>query len=442
MTLNPASYKINAYLCHRKLTSTMKATFLLQLACILILGCAMTLTACSSDPDSSATETDSLPAARITGTIRKDEAKATVYNIEYPSLDPYDRRVTVSGSIVVGDEVRQDMHVRGMVLYNHFTVYHKDDCPSRGDLGIVLKVVGSKMIAVASDYYGFGATGDKHQAYCLWRTNAQNSIDALLAARKLLKDLGYRLDDYLFNLGYSEGGQTSMGVLRLCAEKYPDIKITHTIAGGGPYDIGETYRQLVKTDNTTMPSTVISTLLAYNEFRQLGYSYEDMFLEPTCSNIDKYLLSKEYKSGLEARLASAKISEWINPALLDFDSPISRKFMTAFEQDNLSAGWTPRRQERIVMVHNPLDACVPVANMTQMEGFFKQQGFTVTSDSKQKYNEGTVYTSAPIIPGIPGKVGTHQMGALDFVVELTQVVDHYLDTGIWFTLTAEDLEGL
>ncbi len=167
-----------------------------------------------------------------------------------------------------------------------------------------------------------------------------------------------------------------------------------------------------------------------------------MFLEPTCSNIDKYLLSKEYKEGLEDKLASTKISEWINPALLDFDSPISRKFMTVFEQDNLSKGWTPRQQERIVMVHNPLDACVPVANMTQMSEFFKQQGFTVTRDSKQMYDEGTVYTSAIIIPEIPGKVGSHQIGALDFVVELIKVVDHYLDTGMWFTLTAEDLEGL
>ena len=425
-----------------RVTLMKKTLFLLQFACILALGCALTFTSCSSDSDSPATEAKDQPAARITETIRKEEAKATVYNMEYPSLDPYGNPVTVSGSIVVGDEVRQDMHARGTVLYNHFTVYHKDECPSRGDLGIVLKVVGSKMIAVAADYYGFGATGDKHQAYCMWRTNAQNSIDALLAARKLLKGLGYQLDDYLFNLGYSEGGQTSMGVLRLCAEKYPDIKITHTIAGGGPYDIGETYRQLVKMGITTMPSTVISTLLAYNEFHKLGFSYENMFLEPTCSNIDKYLLSKEYKEGLEDKLASTKISEWINPALLDFDSPISRKFMTVFEQDNLSKGWMPRQQERIVMVHNPLDACVPVANMTQMSEFFKQQGFTVTRDSKQMYDEGTVYTSAIIIPEIPGKVGSHQIGALDFVVELIKVVDHYLDTGMWFTLTAEDLEGL
>ena len=28
----------------------------------------------------------------------------------------------------------------------------------------------------------------------------------------------------LFNLGYSQGGQTTMGVLRLVAERYPDIE--------------------------------------------------------------------------------------------------------------------------------------------------------------------------------------------------------------------------
>jgi hypothetical protein len=422
----------------------MKATFLLQLACILILGCAMTLTACSSDPDSPATETDGLPAARITETIRKDEAKATVYNIEYPSLDPYGRRVTVSGSIVVGDEVRQDMHVRGMVLYNHFTVYHKDDCPSRGDLGIVLKVVGSKMIAVASDYYGFDATGDKHQAYCLWRTNAQNSIDALLAARKLLKDLGYRLDDYLFNLGYSEGGQTSMGVLRLCAEKYPDIKITHTVAGAGPYDIGETYRQLVSSGETSMPSTVISTLLAYNEYNELDVDNNEMFLDPILDNILIYLLSKDYKrDDLEGKLASYKIADWINPILFDFNSDLSLKFMEVFEKDNLSKGWKPRGDERISLVHNTLDACVPYANTTQMAEFFKQAGFTVDEGrTEDRYVDGKVFVYSVNVPALSEKTGTHEAGAIAFVAELVIVVCHYLDIKPWFSLTAEELEGV
>ena len=386
-----------------------------------------------------------VPAARITETIRKEEAKATVYNFEYPSVDPYGNPVTLSGSIVVGDEVEADgKQAAGMVLYNHFTVFQKDQCPSLGDLGVVLKVVGSKLIAVAPDYYGFGVTGDKNQAYCMSRTNAQSSVDALLAARQLLKEKGYKWGDFLFNLGYSEGGQTAMGVVRLVAEKYPDIKITHTVAGAGPYDIGETYRQLVSSGETSMPSTVISTLLAYNEYNELDVDNNEMFLDPILDNILIYLLSKDYKrDDLEGKLASYKIADWINPILFDFNSDLSLKFMEVFEKDNLSKGWKPRGDERISLVHNTLDACVPYANTTQMAEFFKQAGFTVDEGrTEDRYVDGKVFVYSVNVPALSEKTGTHEAGAIAFVAELVIVVCHYLDIKPWFSLTAEELEGV
>ncbi len=427
----------------------MKKKLILWLAAMMAVSSATMITSCTVEDNPSSepvVEPESqVPAARITETIRKEEAKATVYNFEYPSVDPYGKPVTLSGSIVVGDEVETDgKQAAGMVLYNHFTVFQKDECPSLGDLGIVLKVVGSKLIAVAPDYYGFGVTGDKNQAYCMSRTNAQSSVDALLAARQLLKEKGYKWGDFLFNLGYSEGGQTAMGVVRLVAEKYPDIKITHTVAGAGPYDIGETYRQLVSSGETSMPSTVISTLLAYNEYNELDVDNNEMFLDPILDNILIYLLSKDYKrDDLEGKLASYKIADWINPILFDFNSDLSLKFMEVFEKDNLSKGWKPRGDERISLVHNKLDACVPYANTTQMAEFFKQAGFTVDEGrTDDRYVDGKVFVYSVNVPALSEKTGTHEAGAIAFVAELVIVVCHYLDIKPWFSLTAEELEGV
>ena len=427
----------------------MKKKLILWLAAMMAVSSATMITSCTVEDNPSSepvVEPESqVPAARITETIRKEEAKATVYNFEYPSVDPYGNPVTLSGSIVVGDEVEADgKQASGMVLYNHFTVFQKDQCPSLGDLGVVLKVVGSKLIAVAPDYYGFGVTGDKNQAYCMSRTNAQSSVDALLAARQLLKEKGYKWGDFLFNLGYSEGGQTAMGVVRLVAEKYPDIKITHTVAGAGPYDIGETYRQLVSSGETSMPSTVISTLLAYNEYNELDVDNNEMFLDPILDNILIYLLSKDYKrDDLEGKLASYKIADWINPILFDFNSDLSLKFMEVFEKDNLSKGWKPRGDERISLVHNTLDACVPYANTTQMAEFFKQAGFTVDEGrTDDRYVDGKVFVYSVNVPALSEKIGTHEAGAIAFVAELVIVVCHYLDIKPWFSLTAEELEGV
>ena len=427
----------------------MKKHLLSSLLLAVALSSSMLFTACSNTdnivPDIPGNHEVEKPKARITETIRKDEAKATVYNIEYPSVDPYGNVCMLSGSVIVGDELENDgKQARGMVLYNHFTVFQKEQCPTLGDLGVALKVVGSKLICVAPDYYGFGSTGDKNQAYCMSRTNAQNSVDCLLAARELLKEKGYTWGDFLFNLGYSEGGQTSMGVIRLCAEKYPDIKITHSICGAGPYDIGETYHQLVKAGTTSMPSTVISTALAFNEYYRLGLKNADMFKEPTLSNIPVYLLSKNYKRGdFEGTLASETISEWFQPAMLDFNSEPSKKIMEAQEKDNLSKGWKPRGNERISLIHNKLDACVPYSNTTKMAEFFKANGFTIdegTTDNR--YVDGKVFVYSINIPALSKTVGAHEVAALAFVTELITVITHYLEIAPWFTLTAEELQGV
>lgn len=425
----------------------MKKNFVFILSLVMFFSAGV-LTSCSSDDDKWDWEgLSQLPEARITETIRKEEKKATVYNIEYPSVDPYGRPVTLSGSIIVGDEVdNNDKKAAGMVLYNHFTVFQKDECPTHGDLAVPLVVVGSKMITVAADYYGFGVTEDKHQAYCISRTNAQASIDALLAARKLLKEKGYSWDDILFNVGYSQGGQTSIGVLRLCAEKYPDIKFTHTIAGGGPYDIGETYRQLVSKGKSSMPSTVISSVLSYDEFFKLGVDYNDVFKEPIISNIYEYLLSKKYKrSELEGKLAPEDFNEVFQLAMFDFNSEVSKLLMTAFEQDNLCKGWTPRKTERIILVHNEKDGCVPYANATKLADFFEAQGFKVDRKSPDdKYVDGEVYLCSISVDGgaLSPKLGAHEIGALQFAIEFMNAATHYLNLKEWWWYpTAKDLEG-
>jgi hypothetical protein len=427
----------------------MKKSLYLIMTLVMLLSIGAVTTSCSVNDIPSGESVDQLPEARITETIRKDDKKATVYNIEYPSVDPFGNPTTLSGSIIIGDEVDADnKKAEGMVLYNHFTVFQKNECPSKGDLAVPLVAVGSKMICVAADYYGFGVTEDKHQAYCISRANAQASVDALLAARKLLKEKGYTWADRLFNLGYSEGGQTSMGVLRLLAEKYPDIKVTHTIAGGGPYDIGETYRQLVSMGESTMPSTVISSALSYSEFFNLDINYEDVFKEDILKKIPECLFSKNYKrTDVEKYLGTNKMVDIFQPIMLDFDSDISKKLMVVFEKDNLCRDWAPRMTERITLVHNELDGCVPYANATKMADYLEQKGFKVFREGikdEDRYVDGTVFLNAITIEDgeLSPTLGAHEAGSMQFAIEFLIVASHYLGLQNWWWYpNPEDLEG-
>ena len=401
----------------------MKKLELWLLTVILLCWGAIGFTSCTNDDTPILDNQPVITQARITSTYHIDEAKTTVINMEYPSLDPFGMPVMLSGTITLGDEVTKDEPARGLVLYNHFTVYRADQCPSEGDLTIQKYISGSGLITISPDYYGFGSTADKHQAYCISSINAQASVDALLAAKELLKALGYSWnDDILFNVGYSQGGQTAMAVVRLVTEKYPELRITYTFAGGGSYDIPETYRQFIESDVSGMPSTVISVLLAYNEYFKLGIPTKEIFLEPTLSHLDEWVLSKQYtREEIDRLVGTQNLSDVATPAMLDLQTDISKKFLAAMEKDNLCKGWMPRKDEKILLVQHTKDITVPPANTERLYAFLKEQG--VENVRLLLANFGTM-----------GGNPAHETGAIFFAGTAIATVCDILDINVWINI--------
>lgn len=406
----------------------MKKDFLWLISVLLFWG--MLATSCSSSDDGNSPLPEpepepktELPPARVTETVRYEKEKTTAYNIEYPSTDPLGNPVVLSGTITVGDEVDKDHPGRGLLLYNHFTVYRANQCPSKGNLDVEKFMTGSGLITISADYYGFGITEDRQQAYCISRANAQASVDALLAAKQLLKELGYSWnDDILFNVGYSQGGQTAMGVVRLVDEKYPDLHITYTFAGGGSYDIPETYRQFIRSGKTGMPSTVISVLLAYNEYAELGIPRSEIFKEPVLSHIDEWILSKRYtRSQIDDMVGTQTIADFATPTMLDLDSDLSQRYMQALEHDNLCKGWTPRKDNHIMLVHHEKDITVPVENTRNLYKFLKDAG--VEDVELHDSNYFWLFTQP-----------AHESGAIVMATYAVEKVTKILGIKTWFNI--------
>lgn len=355
----------------------MRKRFFFFAIVLLALG---VVTSCSKDEEvnqEQETTVHDLPLreAYIIDSTYLTSSHLKVYNFAYPSVDPYGKAVMLSGSITLGDDVTRQDEARGLLLYNHFTIYRADQCPSRGELSMQAMAKGLGLITISPDYYGFGVTEHHHQAYCISLYNARTSIDAFLAAKRLLGQMGYSWDDVLFNVGYSQGGQTSMAVLRLAAEHYPDLEITYTFAGAGTYDLPLTYRHFIEANSAGMPCTVVSVLLAYNEFKRLGFSNNDMFLEPVLGHIDDWILSKCYsRQEIDAFIGPLSISEYLTSAMLDTSSSSSRIFMAAFDSDNLCHGWSPRGNERIMLFHSSRDVTVPVTNTQRLYDFLIANG--------------------------------------------------------------------
>lgn len=383
--------------------------------------------------------------ARITKKVTYARYSGMVnYNFIYPSKDPFGNPVMLSGTISMGEEVSPDVMGRGIVLYNHYTVNKASECPTQGDLllqYLMLKYLlpSSRLIMVSADYYGFGSTSDKNQAYCLGGNNARASVDALIAARQLLKQEGFQWDENeLLNIGYSQGGQTAMAVVKLLTEEHPDIRITRTLAGGGPYDMVATYQNFVSTRQDDMPSTIIGVLLAFNEFYKLDNPRSSMFVEPTLSHIDEWVLSKQYGSlEIDALVDTTDLNAIITPPLFDLNSDISRGLTEALDKENLCKGWTPRKDEDILLIHHKNDGIVPVVNAEHLYAFLKDQG--VENVEMQTTNFGQyLYLLAPYarLIGLGDLVNSkgllsHGGGAIVFLtLSTTWLREHYGYTDI------------
>jgi pimeloyl-ACP methyl ester carboxylesterase len=356
-----------------------------------------------------------LPRACITDSIPVELFPDYMnYVFNYPSVDPFGNPCTLSGTITVDKSlIKEDKPFHGILLYNHFTIYATTQAPSRGAVEFPTGAAFTHFIVVAPDYYGFGITEKEPQAYCISRANGRASLDAYLAAKRLIEDLKVKKGNDFVIAGYSEGGQTTMGVLREISERHPEIKVKRAFAGDGPYDINSMFDAITK-GYTEMPSTVCNLLYAYNHFFRLGYDIHDYLKDPVAKNFDEWFLSKQYKRKAldEELIKTKKTSDLLTEAFLDASNPLSRRFSAAFSKDALTSGWTPRSNFDVMLFHDTKDDVVPVENFYAMSKFLKNHGIK-TEEFVGEYSSETTKELG---------VTNHETSALTFFLRIIEWV--------------------
>jgi len=333
-----------------------------------------------------------LPRACITDSIPVEIFPDYMnYVFNYPSVDPFGNPCTLSGTITVDKSLIKDNRpFNGILLYNHFTIYATTQAPSRGAIEFPTGAALTDFIVVAPDYYGFGITEKEPQAYCISRANGRASLDAYLAAKRIIEDLKVKKGDDFIIAGYSEGAQTTIGVLREISERHPEIKVKRAFAGDGPYDINSMYDAITK-GYTEMPSTVCNVLYAFNHFFRLGYDIHDYLKDPVAKNFDEWFLSKKNKRRAldEELIKTKKTSDICTAAVFNGNSSLSLKFKEAFKEDALTSGWTPRSDLDLMLFHDTKDDVVPVENFYAMSKFLKDHGIK-TEEFVGEYSSETI----------------------------------------------------
>jgi hypothetical protein len=328
-----------------------------------------------TDPDS-ITFVQPEMGAQVLRTIT--EATYTEIHFLYPTTDYQGKPIWMSAQLLLEDEQVASKHIGKMAMYNHYTVFRSDECPTCGNSDLQKVLVPLHFAVVSADYDGFGETGDRVQAYCFGEANARASIDALLAAREWLKKEGYTLSDSIINYGYSQGGQTTVAAIKLSQSEYRGkVHFMKNFAGAGPYNLRLTYRKFLEWEKIGLPAVLPQTIITVNELMNMGLDYKQVFLSPLANNVKGWFISKKFDTDeLGELIGSDSIKHFIQPVYMDSTSTETEVVLKEVDKQLLTTGWVPDTDTDIKIYHSMKDDIVAPENSIEMYNFFVNNGVT------------------------------------------------------------------
>ena len=312
-----------------------------------------------------------------------DKRPVTRLNYFYPSTDPFGEPISLSGTIIIPDEIwNGEKSSEGIMLFNHYTVFHRDEAPTRGYAPLESMFMANPLkpnyIVVESDFYGFGSTVRFPQAFLQGTNNARASLDGLLAARRILEEMGIDYGPLCFNLGYSSGGFDALATQKLRDMEYADrVSFDKTFAGGGPYDLAECYRQYVTIDSTAYNAVPLLLIVSTKETQRMDIEYTDVFQPGIANRIDKLIHSKNFSSWpvCDSVGREKKVHEILTPEYCDLNKEGCQTILSIFHDLSIATGWVPDPSQRLFIYHSRGDDYVPVQSARGIVKFLQNNGF-------------------------------------------------------------------
>lgn len=283
--------------------------------------------------------------------------------------------------------------VKNLILVSHYTIGANFEAPS--ETFPMEAMLAAKGYAVAiADYIGYGITVDRIHPYMHTRSTSQSVVDMALAVKPYLEHIGRAPEsNEVILVGYSQGGSTTMAVMKMLQEQYPtEFPIKYVYAGGGPYDLAATYDVSMEMDKTGIPCAIPMIVQGVNDGEKLGLNMEDFFQGPLLDHYKEWINSKEYTVGqINKLIGSRYLHDIMTSKGRDKTSKEAAKLYRALLK-NSTLNFSP--QSPIYMFHSRQDQTVPFVNAIQAENYFKL--------SDVRYNFGDY--------------GAHSIGCIRFII--------------------------
>jgi pimeloyl-ACP methyl ester carboxylesterase len=169
----------------------------------------------------------------------------TVYRLIYNTETPGGEPVQASGIVLVP----QRQNPASIVSLHRSTIFHESEAPSNVNINTpdntnviwrnAAPIFGSTgFITVMPDLLGWGRSSEMLHPYMITVSDAVVGFDMLLAAFEMLESEEVSRDDNLFITGYSQGGSSTLALLRsISADSQNRFTVTKASAGGGVYNL-------------------------------------------------------------------------------------------------------------------------------------------------------------------------------------------------------------
>ena len=299
---------------------------------------------------------------------------ASAISYTYLSADPQGEPVELSALLYIPNAALEGAQaLTGISLTSHGTIASKAECPTM-KAQFEGALAWKNYAMVMPDYYGFGASADRPQAYLDPETTARGNIDAYLAASQLLEDRKVTLPSKLYSFGYSQGGFNSMANLKYVAE-HPELSIhfEKVMCGGSPFDVELTWNAYTGGTFRNAIAFVPLSVVSVNEAQQLGIPYSSLFKGALLSNWRDWILSKEHTlSEINGLIGTDNLADILDDDFMAGRGDAYDRVMALCRRYSLTSGWTPPSGTKVFLYHSNQDDTGPYANLTAMKAFLDE----------------------------------------------------------------------
>lgn len=265
--------------------------------------------------------------------------------ITYPSVDQHGEPVMLSGKV----SVPTGKEAKGVMLVLHYTIGANKEVPS-SCTPYEAKQFRKDYVLIMPDYIGYGATKDRFPPYLHGALTAQNSVDMIPYAQRVLDSLQYAIRiDSLFVIGFSQGAEAALWTLKLLEEQYStQYHVTHCFIGSGPYNVAATYDNAVSSNKVGMPMAVPLLVMGTSVSYDLNLSREQLFTPYMDKRFDELIASKKHGlMDLFMRMPKHNLSAWLSDTGRDKTQPETQRLYegllrSSLLHDGISPAWTPK----------------------------------------------------------------------------------------------------